>query len=84
MQPFELDGPPSTTVSDEGYALIVTVGLDLPRKIGRAAITGIGLTAVVEEVDGTKSYWALAHAPGPPDFHNADCFTARLPAPEAS
>lgn len=41
----------------------------------------VALTAVIEERDGTKSYWALAHAPGPPDFHNRDCFTARLAAP---
>jgi hypothetical protein len=39
-----------------------------------------GITAVIEAKDGTKSYWALAHAPGPPDFHNADCFIAHLPA----
>jgi hypothetical protein len=39
----------------------------------------LGLTAVIEEADGTKSYWALAHGPGAPDFHNPDCFTARLP-----
>lgn len=42
----------------------------------------LGLTTVIEELDGTKSYWALAHAPGPPDFHNRDCFIATLPAPE--
>ena len=42
----------------------------------------VGLSAVIEERDGTKSYWALAHAPGPPDFHNRDCFIATLPAPE--
>jgi hypothetical protein len=39
----------------------------------------LGLAAVLEETDGTKSYWALAHAPGDkPDFHHADCFVARL------
>ena len=39
----------------------------------------LGLSAVVEERDGTKSYWALAHPPGDkPDFHAADCFAARL------
>jgi hypothetical protein len=43
----------------------------------------MNLTAVIEETDGTKSYWALAHAPGPPDFHNPDCFIATLPAPDA-
>jgi hypothetical protein len=42
----------------------------------------LGLSAVIEEKDGTKSYWALKHAPGKPDFHNRDCFIARLPAPE--
>jgi hypothetical protein len=39
----------------------------------------IGLSAVVEEEDGTKSYWALAHGKGPPDFHNAACFDYWLP-----
>ena len=41
----------------------------------------LNLSAIIEAKDGTKSYWALAHAPGPPDFHNRDCFTARLAAP---
>ena len=41
----------------------------------------IGLAAVLEELDGTKSYWALAHAPGPPDFHNPACFTTILSPP---
>jgi len=44
----------------------------------------LGLTAVIEAKDGTKSYWALAHGDGPPDFHNPDCFIATLPAPDAS
>jgi hypothetical protein len=42
----------------------------------------LGLTVVVEAADGTKSYWALVHPHGPPDFHNADCFIAHLPAPD--
>jgi hypothetical protein len=41
----------------------------------------MSLTAVIEETDGTKSYWALAHAPGPPDFHNRATFIATLPVP---
>ena len=40
----------------------------------------LGLSAVLEEKDGTKSYWALAHPPGDkPDFHAPDCFAAKLP-----
>jgi hypothetical protein len=41
----------------------------------------MSLTAVIEETDGTKSYWSLAHAPGPPDFHNRASFIATLPVP---
>jgi len=41
----------------------------------------MSLTALIEETDGTKSYWALAHAPGPPDFHNRATFIATLPVP---
>ncbi|TMJ19320.1 MAG: DOMON-like domain-containing protein [Alphaproteobacteria bacterium] len=39
-----------------------------------------GLSAVIEEVDGTKSYWALANPnPEKPDFHHPDCFAIELP-----
>jgi hypothetical protein len=39
----------------------------------------LGLSAVLEEKDGTKSYWALTHSNSEkPDFHVADCFTAKL------
>ena len=40
----------------------------------------LGLSAILEEQDGTKSYWALAHPPGDkPDFHDPACFAAHLP-----
>ena len=39
----------------------------------------VGLSAVIEERDGTKSYWALRHPPGKPDFHHRDCFALELP-----
>lgn len=38
----------------------------------------LGLTAVIEAVDGRLSYWALAHPAGKPDFHRADCFTCEI------
>ena len=40
----------------------------------------LGLSAVIEETSGAKSYWALAHAPGKPDFHHPDAFALDLPA----
>lgn len=39
----------------------------------------LGLSAVLEEKDGTKSYWALTHGSDTPDFHDPGCFIARLP-----
>lgn len=44
----------------------------------------IGLSAVVEETDGNKSYWALAHPSIEPDFHHKDCFALPLDAPRVS
>jgi hypothetical protein len=38
----------------------------------------LGLSAVIEETNGLKSYWALAHPAGQPDFHHSDCFAAEL------
>jgi hypothetical protein len=39
----------------------------------------MGLSAVIEELDGTKSFWALRHPPGDkPDFHHPDCFAVDL------
>lgn len=40
----------------------------------------LGLTVVVEEADGAKSYWALTHAVPQPDFHRRESFLAALPA----
>ncbi len=40
----------------------------------------LGLCAVIEEQSGRKSYWALAHPPGDPDFHDPSCFALELPA----
>jgi hypothetical protein len=45
-----------------------------------AATWQLGLSAILEEKDGIKSYWALAHPPGDkPDFHDPACFVAHLP-----
>jgi hypothetical protein len=44
----------------------------------------MGLSAVIEDVDGGISYWALSIPPGKPDFHHTDSFALALPAPELS
>ncbi len=61
----------------ERYELDVVLPADLvPRNFMR-----MSLAAVLEEKDGTKSYWALAHPPGKPNFHHPACFVAELPPP---
>ena len=38
----------------------------------------LGLTAVIEAADGSKSYWALAHCAAQPDFHVRQSFALTL------
>jgi hypothetical protein len=40
----------------------------------------LGISAIIEETDGSKSYWALAHPQGKADFHHIDSFALALPA----
>jgi hypothetical protein len=65
-------------------SLELTAGLWMGRLsyIDTSGSLRIALTAVIEEADGTKSYWSLAHPPGKPDFHNQDGFVLTLPPPE--
>lgn len=67
--------------SESHFALEVTY--DLPAEWAGQPLE-LGLSAVIEENDGTKSYWALAHPPGQPDFHHGDCFALQLAAPSSS
>lgn len=54
----------------------------IARELLPAAIAfNIGLSAVIEAADGTKSYWALAHAGARPDFHLRQSFTLTLGLP---
>lgn len=38
----------------------------------------VALSAIIEERSGRKSYWALRHPTGKPDFHHPDCFTLEI------
>lgn len=80
-QDLSLSVDPYVDRGDDNSEYLVEVDQDLADL--PAGALQMGLSAVIEETDGTKSYWALAHADGPPDFHNRDCFIATLPAPDA-
>ena len=64
----------------EGYELQASLALDRVPGLPSDAVWRLGLSAVIEETSGRKSYWALAHPPGKPDFHHSDCFAHELPA----
>lgn len=71
---------PAITVqsSPDRFTLEAAVELedlaDLPRNVSLR----LGLSAVIEETNGHKSYWALVHPPGKPDFHHSDGFAYEL------
>ena len=60
----------------------LSVSLDaaaLPAMLGP-----ISLSAVIEERDGTSSYWAIVHPDADAfDFHHPACFVLDLPRPDA-
>lgn len=62
------------------YVLRAVFDLDRLAFLSAADPWRLGLSAVIELKDGSKSYWALAHAPGQPDFHHRDAFAVSLPA----
>ena len=64
--------------SPECYTLRASIELDRLSSLPKDAGWRLGLAAVIEETSGRKSYWALAHPPGKPDFHHPDCFAYQL------
>lgn len=68
--------PPYIRVEDNltWWAMGATIAVDAK------GVWEFGLSVVLEEKDGTKSYWALNHPEGDkPDFHDPACFAAHLP-----
>lgn len=68
----------------DSFELRATVGVVGNADGWRTTDLLLGLSAVIETRDRQKSYWALAHPPGAPDFHHGDCFAGILRAPEAA
>ncbi len=78
MRPADVS-PPRISVETRRDAFILEAEIEAPI-LAAAARWRIGLSAVLEEADGAKSYWALAHAPGAPDFHHEATFACLLEA----
>jgi hypothetical protein len=77
MRDLDLATPPEIglDIGDDYFALEAIV--ELPNISDWLDVT-MALSAVVEEMNGTKSYWALAHPDGVPDFHHKNGFTLEV------
>ena len=73
-------GAPSIEINltPDSLTLQASVALDRLSGLPRDGLWRLGLSAVIEERSARKSYWALAHPPGKPDFHHADSFAYEL------
>lgn len=67
------------------HAFELSAELELWPIVGscRSRSWGVGASAVIEIGGGWKKFWALAHPPGPPDFHDPVAFAATLELPES-
>jgi hypothetical protein len=85
MARVEATHPPEirVNVGRDALQVDVLVDLDYAALAPRGALR-LGLCSVVEETDGTLSYWALAHPSPRPDFHHPDGFVLELPRPPAT
>ena len=66
---------PAIAWTREGDAAKLVATIRLPSDVKGP----LGLSAIIEDTSGNRSFWALAHPPGEPDFHDAACFVAQLP-----
>ena len=79
--PIHVDGlDPKIAVQRSAEALELSAKIRLNRLPGIQpdVYLCIGLSAVIENRDGSLSYWALKHPPGKPDFHHSDNFTLQI------
>ena len=65
--------PPQIQTRADGRVLELEASIKLPEDPIQLAIS-----AVIEQRDGRKSYWALTHPAAKPDFHHPESFVCEL------
>ena len=81
--PLDVELEPAVVVHRDRDRLqvdAVVPAAGVPRA-GSGSRLRLGLAAVLEDVDGTLSYWALRHPADRPDFHHADGFGVDVTLP---
>lgn len=79
MGELKLSRPPQISVANEAKQFTMDVEVDLP-EFTRGRELNLGISAIIVDKSGIKSYWALSHPSGKPDFHHEDCFSQNLKA----
>lgn len=83
MTPAPLRTPPAVEANARPghFALSATLELGGLGTLEHAPQLWLALAAVLEDEQGSLSYWALRHAPGKPDFHHRAAYALKLHAP---
>ncbi len=75
MRPVPCTQPPAIACHSGEALLEARIGLRLEAlEEFQGEALRLGLAVVIEDMEGRLSYWALAHAPGNPDFHHPATF----------
>lgn len=61
-----------------GPSVELVVAIDLAGALDATTPWRVALAAVIEDVRGAKTYWALAHPAAQPDFHHPESFVLDL------
>jgi hypothetical protein len=77
----ELDPKIVVRKESETLELSAVIRLDHLPAVHSNATLRLGLSAVIEDIDGRLSYWALNHPAGKPDFHHPDSFALDITLP---
>jgi hypothetical protein len=73
-----LDPGIAVRVGEESLSLDASIDLERLSPPLAGARLALALSAVVEDDAGERSYWALKHPPGKPDFHHPEAFALVL------
>lgn len=81
MRALQLGGEPAIHWREEPACIRVDIRLPAGWLLAAPAAQprAVGLAAVLEQRDGSVSYWALRHSGPKPDFHHRDGFIAGWP-----
>jgi hypothetical protein len=79
MSDLPMDAPHiAAKASADRLEVDISFKLALP-ELAAAPGWRMAITAITEDVEAQKTYWALAHPEGKPDFHHDDGFVLDLP-----